>query len=72
MHDSIRLESHGIPTVSVATHEFMTAAGAQASILGRPDFDPVYVRHPIQDQTPQAIRDRADSSIDEIVESLLT
>ena len=71
MHDSIRLESKGIPAVTVATHEFRTAARAQAAHLGRPDFSPVYVRHPIQDQTRQAICDRADSTIDEIVESLV-
>ena len=64
------MESSGVPAVAVATHEFMTAARAQAAALGRPDFDAVYVPHPIQDQTPQEITARADAVIDEIVARL--
>ena len=45
----------------------MTAARAQAAALGRADFDAIYVRHPIQDQTPDEIAARADLALDEIV-----
>lgn len=45
----------------------MTAARAQASALGRPDFDAVYVAHPIQDQTREEIEARAEAAISEIV-----
>ena len=48
----------------------MVAAQAQAAQLGRPDLLPVYVRHPIQDQTAEAIRERADACVGEIVKSL--
>lgn len=48
----------------------MTAARAQASALGRSDFDAVYVEHPIQDQTPGEIEARADAVIEEIVARL--
>ncbi len=61
MHDTIRLEALGIPAVAVATDVFQTAARAQASALGRPDFDAVYVAHPIQDQSPEEIEARADA-----------
>ena len=71
MHDSLALESIGIPTVAVATQEFSTAARAQAAALGRADFDAVYVRHPIQDQTPEEIAARADLALDEIVGRIL-
>lgn len=70
MHDSTKIETSGIPAVPVATHEFMTAARAQAAALGRPDIDAVYVPHPIQDQTPEEIAARADAVIDEIVTRL--
>lgn len=60
----------GIPTVAVATDEFMTAARAQAAALGRPDFDAVYVDHPIQDQTQQEIEMRVETAIEEIVARL--
>jgi len=67
----VRLESLGVAAVPVATHEFRTAARAQAGALGRPDFDAVYVEHPIQDQTPQEIAAKADSVIGAIVARLI-
>lgn len=70
MHDSIRLETLGIPTVAVATHEFRTAARAQAASLGRSDYDAVYVAHPIQDQTPEEIAARADAAFHDIIARL--
>lgn len=54
----------------VATHEFMNSARAQAAALGRPDFDAVYVPHPIQDQMQAEIEARADAAVDEIVARL--
>jgi hypothetical protein len=60
----------GVPAVAVATDEFRTAARAQASALGRPDFEAVYVAHPIQDQTKMEIEARAEAALDEIVARL--
>lgn len=54
----------------VATTEFMTAARAQASALGRSDFDAVYVAHPIQDQNREEIEVRAEAVIAEIIARL--
>jgi hypothetical protein len=50
----------------------MTAARAQASALGRADFDAVYVEHPIQDQTKQEIEAKAEAVIEQIISRLLT
>ena len=55
----------------VATHEFMTAARAQASALGRADFDAVYVAHPIQDQTKAEIEAKAEAVLQEITSRLI-
>ena len=55
----------------VATTEFMTAARAQASALGRSDLDAVYVAHPIQDQTKEEIEGKAEIALDEIVRRLV-
>jgi len=60
----------GLPSVPVATHEFMTAARAQAAALGRPEFDAVYVPHPIQDQTKAEIEAKADAALEEVVARL--
>jgi alkanesulfonate monooxygenase SsuD/methylene tetrahydromethanopterin reductase-like flavin-dependent oxidoreductase (luciferase family) len=71
LHDSTKLESLGVPAVPVATTEFMTAARAQASALGRSDFDAVYVAHPIQDQTKEEIQAKAEAVLDEIARRLI-
>jgi hypothetical protein len=71
LHDTVKLESLGIAAVPVATHEFMTAARAQAGALGRADLDAVYVEHPIQDQTPEEIAAKAEAVIESIVSALL-
>jgi hypothetical protein len=66
LHDTIKVEGFGIPAVAIATHEFRTAARAQASQLGRADLDAVYVEHPIQDQTRAQIEARAETALAEI------
>ena len=60
-----------MPAIPVATGEFATAARAQASALGRPDFDAVYVAHPIQDQTREEIEAKAEAVLEEIVSRLI-
>ena len=60
----------GIASVPVATHEFRTAARAQAAALGRPEFDAVYVPHPIQDQTTAEIEGKAEAVVEELVRRL--
>ena len=72
MHDTLKIESLGLPAVPVATHEFMTAARAQAAALGRPEFDAVYVPHPIQDQTKAEIEAKADAIIEEVIARLIS
>jgi len=70
LHDTLKLEADGIPSLPVATTVFMMAARAQAAALGRPDFDAVYVPHPIQDQTKAEIEAKADEAIKELVARL--
>ncbi len=62
----------GLAAVPVATHEFMTAARAQAAALGRPEFDAVYVPHPIQDQTKAQIEAKADAVLEELIARLIS
>jgi hypothetical protein len=70
LHDTVKLENMGIPAVPVATHEFMTAARAQAAALGRPAFDAVYVAHPIQDRTKAEIETLAGAAVDDLIARL--
>jgi hypothetical protein len=64
------LESRGVPSVYVASTEFVEAGAAQARALG---FEPaaVFVAHPIQDRTDEEIRALADGALEEIVSRLV-
>ncbi len=63
------LESRGIPTVGVATTEFIDAAAVQAKSLG---IDPAYVfiPHPVQDRTDEELRRMADEFAERIFAEL--
>ena len=69
MHDTVDLETRGIPSVFVATTEFLDGAERQAKALG---FDPaaVYVSHPVQDRTDEEMRVMADAAFEELVKNL--
>ena len=64
------LEERGIPTVGVATTEFIQGAEAQAKSLGT---DPalVCITHPVQDRTDDELRRLADEHFDAIVKLLV-
>jgi hypothetical protein len=64
------LEARGIPTVGVATTEFIQGAEAQAKALGT---DPalVFIPHPVQDRTDAELRAMADQYFEEIVKLLV-
>lgn len=71
MHDISELERRGVPSVCVASAEFVSAAEAQAEALG---FDPaaVFTEHPIQDRTDAEMAAIADAVFDSLVEALTT
>lgn len=70
MHDLADFESRGIPSMVVATTEFIEAAEAQAKALGT---DPacIFIPHPVQDRTDDELRAIADTHFDAIVGMLL-
>jgi hypothetical protein len=69
VHDIVDLETRGIPSVFIATTEFVDGAERQAKALG---FDPaaVYVSHPVQDRTDDEMREMAERAFVEVVKSL--
>ncbi len=70
MHDTVDFEDRGLPSVFVATVEFVSGADAQARALGA-EASAVYVAHPIQDRTDQEMKGIADRAVDEIVKALV-
>jgi alkanesulfonate monooxygenase SsuD/methylene tetrahydromethanopterin reductase-like flavin-dependent oxidoreductase (luciferase family) len=69
VHDTVNLEALGVPTVFVASTEFVDAADAQSAALGA-DPARVFVPHPIQDRTDDEIRALADAAIDGVVRAV--
>jgi hypothetical protein len=69
VHDTKELEARGLPSVLVASGEFVEAAATQARALG---FEPasVFVAHPIQDRTDDEMRALADAAAAEIAARL--
>ncbi len=70
MHDTVDLEARGVPSVFVATEEFVDGAEAQAKALGA-DPAAVYVAHPIQDRSADEMREIADRAFDALVGKLV-
>ena len=59
-----------MPSVFVASTEFVVAAETQATSLGFPSVARVFVPHPIQDRTDDEMRALADAAFDEIVRAV--
>lgn len=55
----------------MASEEFIDAAEVQATALGLPDAQRVFVRHPIQDATDAEMRAKADEVFEAVVAALL-
>ena len=70
MHDIADLELRGVPSLFVASSEFIDAASAQAEALGFPDVARVFVGHPIQDRTDEEMRQLAELSFPEILRKI--
>ena len=70
MHDIVDLELRGVPSVMVASTEFVRAAEVQAASLGM-DVRRVFVDHPIQDRTDDEMVALADKAVDDIVAALV-
>jgi hypothetical protein len=69
VHDTVDLETRGVPSVYVATVEFEDGGIAQAKSLGA-DVAAVFIAHPIQDRTDAEMVALADGAIDELLRKL--
>jgi hypothetical protein len=70
VHDTSDLEIRGIPSVYVATTEFIDGADAQAKSLGFA-HSPVYVDHPIQDRTDEEMVAIGEQAFEAVVAQLV-
>ena len=72
MHDIVDLETRGVPSVFVASAQFVDAAVAQSTALGFPTVARVFTPHPIQDRTDVEMIAYADAAIDDIIAAITT
>ena len=70
MHDIVDLETRGVPSVFVASAQFVDAAVAQSQALGFPTVARVFTPHPIQDRTDEEMVVYADAALAEIVAAI--
>lgn len=70
MHDIADLELRGVPSIFVASTEFVTAAISQSEAIGFPDVARVFVGHPIQDRTDAEMIALADSAFPQILAAI--
>ena len=71
MHDTVWFEIQGIPSVFLASSEFVDAATAQSAMLGLPEVERVFVPHPIQDATDAEMQVKAEEAFEAILRALL-
>ena len=70
MHDIVDLETRGVPSVFVASAQFVEAAIAQSQALGFPTVARVFTPHPIQDRTDEEMVAYADAALTEIIAAI--
>lgn len=71
MHDTTWFEIQGIPSVFIASSEFIDAADVQAKALGLEEVQRIFVPHPIQDATDDEMRAKADAIVDQVIAALV-
>lgn len=70
LYDLAEYETHGIPSVLVASEEFASGTESQARALGtRPAV--VYVPHPIQSRDDAEMAALADEYVDQVIAELV-
>ena len=71
VHDNFWFELQSIPSVFIASSEFVDAAETQSVALGMPDVRRVFVPHPIQDATDDEMRAKADAVVESVLACLV-
>lgn len=70
MHDMVRLERKGVPTVALVHDRFEVAARTQARILGLPSAKIVILPEGTPGETPEDLQAKIDNMWNDIIENL--
>ena len=66
MHDTVELETRGLPTAMIITSEFQLEATVQRDALGMTALDAVVIEHPLSSLTDDEIAQRAAQALPQI------
>ena len=72
MHDTVELETRGLPTAMIITTEFQLEAQVQRDALGMTALNPVVIEHPLSSLTDDEIAQRAAQALPQIQSVWLT
>jgi hypothetical protein len=72
MHDTVELETRGLPTAMIITSEFQLEATVQRDALGMTALDAVVIEHPLSSLTDDEIAQRAAQALPQIKAVWLT
>lgn len=72
MHDTVELETRGLPTALIITTEFQLEAQVQRDALGMTALDTVVIEHPLSSLTENEIAQRAAQALPQIKAVWLT
>ncbi len=71
MHDSIKSEQLGIPSISIMTSKFVSAAEMMSRALGAEEYPFVIIDHPISSASKDELKLQASIALKEGVNLIL-
>ena len=71
MHDSIKSEQLGIPSISIMTSKFVSAAEMMSRALGAEEYPFVIINHPISSASKDELKIQASVALKEGVNLIL-
>ena len=71
MHDSIKSEQLGIPSISIMTSKFVSAAEMMSRALGAEEYPFVIINHPISSASKDELNIQASIALKEGVNLIL-
>ncbi len=71
MHDSIKSEQLGIPSISIMTSKFVSAAEMMSRALGAEEYPFVIIDHPISSASKDELKLQASNALKEGVNLIL-
>ena len=71
MHDSIKSEQLGIPSISIMTSKFVSAAEMMSRALGAEEYPFVIINHPISSTSKDELKIQASIALKEGVNLIL-